>query len=44
MPRRIKIHWTCSDSTHHEHRWYWTAWLCAQMQRAYWLVRVMLAR
>lgn len=31
-PRRLKLCWTCSDYTHHEHRWYWVAWLCGRVQ------------
>lgn len=29
--RRIKICWSCLR--HHEHRWYWTAWLCIALRR-----------
>lgn len=41
--QRIKVRWTCSNAVHHEHRWYWVAWLCGQLQRAYWFMRVMLS-
>jgi hypothetical protein len=42
--KRIRIVWTCSNHTYHEHRWEWTAWLCGQVQRAYWFARAMIAR
>jgi hypothetical protein len=29
---RLRIVWTCSDEVHHEHRWWWTAWLCGRLQ------------
>ena len=35
-PRLLRLSWTCSDYTHHEHRWYWVAWLCSWIQK-YWL-------
>lgn len=37
--RRRYIHWSCSDYTPcHQHRWYWSAWLCGRAQRAWrWL-------
>ncbi len=31
--RKLRLCWTCSDFIHHEHRWRWTAWVCAQLQR-----------
>lgn len=31
--RRIRFRWTCSDYVHHEHRWYWTVWLCGKGQQ-----------
>jgi len=27
---RIKPRWSCLR--HHEHRWYWTAWLCIALR------------
>ena len=30
--KKLRIVWTCSDQVHHEHRWYWTAWLCGRIQ------------
>ena len=27
------IVWTCSDKTHHQHRWKWSAWACGTIQR-----------
>lgn len=44
MSRRLRIGWTCSDTAHHMHHWYWSAWLCGQAQRLFWFIRVMLAR
>lgn len=31
--RKPRIHWTCSDTAHHEHRYKWTAWLCGKIQQ-----------
>lgn len=28
--RLLTLCWSCSDTTHHQHRWYLTAWLCGQ--------------
>lgn len=30
--RKIRLHWTCSDYCHHEHRWMITAYLCGRCQ------------
>jgi len=30
--RKLKLCWTCSNYTHHEHRWKWTAWICGRTQ------------
>ena len=30
--RKLKLIWTCSDFVCHEHRWYWSAWLCGRVQ------------
>jgi hypothetical protein len=32
---KLKIRWSCSDFTHHEHCYKWTAWLCGWMQRIF---------
>lgn len=33
LKRKLKVHWSCSDKTHHEHRYKWTAWLCGKIQK-----------
>ena len=30
--RKLKVRWSCSDYTRHEHRWLWTARLCGFVQ------------
>ena len=30
--RKLKFAWTCSDFSHHQHRWKWIAWLCGRWQ------------
>jgi hypothetical protein len=30
--KKIKIHWTCSDNTHHSHRFKFTANICGKIQ------------
>lgn len=33
MPgNKIKIRWSCSDKSHHEHRFRWGAMLCGRIQ------------
>lgn len=32
MKRKIKIRWTCSDFSHHEHKYKLMAWLCGKLQ------------
>jgi hypothetical protein len=32
VKRKLKRAWTCSDFTHHEHRWKWSASLCGMVQ------------
>ena len=30
--KKIRPCWTCSDYSHHEHRWKWTAGFCGRLQ------------
>lgn len=33
VPRKIQIHWTCSDFNHHEHKTWIGAWICGKIRR-----------
>lgn len=30
--RKLSYGWTCSDTAHHFHKWYWAAWACGKWQ------------
>lgn len=32
VKRKLRFSWSCSDYTHHQHRYRWTAWLCGRVQ------------